>query len=124
LHVGDSGALPERAGDGPEDERRDDPAVPDRIAVDREREVDPDHDRPHRAEADRDIADLDDRLHAKRLLGRIHPAHGDDENPEKHESSHVGERAQNMDRQRPVDEAHAAIIPGRSAGDKFRARTS
>ena len=59
-HVGRrqvTGAAPQLGGNGPEDDRAEDPAVEQAVAVDVEREPDPEYQRPQPADVPQDVGD-------------------------------------------------------------------
>ena len=109
-HVLHARALPEDRRDHPQDDRRDDPAVPEVVVPDREREPDPEDDRPGGADADGDVADHDHRPQAERSLGRVRRCARPRRAPEEDDGRAVGRRRQHVEREDPVVEGHAAIL--------------
>ena len=109
-HVRGAGALSEWRGDHPEHECGDDPAVPDVVAADRECEPEAEEDGSAHAEPDRNVPDPRHRLHAQRLLGGVRLPDRHDEHPEEDDAGDPRERAEHVEREHPVVEAHAPIL--------------
>jgi two-component sensor histidine kinase/putative methionine-R-sulfoxide reductase with GAF domain len=105
------GATACLGGEHPEDERGDDPRIPDVVSTDGEREPDAEDDRAARSDPDARVADLHDRPHADGAVGRVGLANGDDQDPEEDDSRDVRECAQDVQRKDPVVEAHATVDP-------------
>ena len=62
--------------------------------------------------ADGRVSDLRDRLHPDRAVGRVGASDGDDQDPEEDDRRDVRERAQDVEREDPVVEAHGRAILG------------
>ncbi len=109
-HVLDTRAAARLGREHPEDERGDDPRIPDVVSAEGEREPDAEDDRPGRSDPDAGVADLHDRPHAKRAVRRVGGSDGDDQDPEEDDGRDVRECAQDVEREDPVIEAHGPIV--------------
>ena len=98
-------------GEHPENERGDDPRVPDVVSADGEREPDAEDDGAGGPDCDAGVPDLHDGSHAERAVRRVGGADGDDEDPEEDDRRDVRERTQDVEGEDPVVEAHAASDP-------------
>ena len=102
-----AGPLAETSGDCPEHDRRDDPRVPDVVSAVREREPDAEDDRAAGADRDRPVSDLRQRLHPDRVGWRVGAANRDDQYGEEDERRDVRKRAQHVQGEKPLVEAHS-----------------
>jgi hypothetical protein len=84
--------------------------VPRGVVVPREREPEPQDDRPDEAHADDSAPEVSDAAERDPLVDVRERPGRDDEDPEQHHRRHQRERAQFVERQDPVVEAHAAML--------------
>ena len=94
------------AADRPEHERGEDPAVPELVGVEVDREPDPEDERPHHPDADEDAGDAAEGHRRALVEERRRPARAEDQRPERRQRADGEERAEDVQEEEPVVEIH------------------